>query len=53
VYLAQGLGLPDAVDRARTYIRGAIQAGAAVHTGHGQGPLNHGFAPLAMAVLAD
>jgi hydroxymethylpyrimidine/phosphomethylpyrimidine kinase len=53
VYLAQGLGLPDAVDRARTYILGAIQAGAAVHTGRGQGPLNHGFAPLAMAVLRD
>jgi hydroxymethylpyrimidine/phosphomethylpyrimidine kinase len=51
VYLAQGLALPEAVGQARTYILGAITGGAQVHTGHGQGPLNHGFAPVAMQVL--
>ena len=53
VYLAQGQALPEAVGLARAYILGAIAAGAKVRTGHGQGPLNHGFAPLAMSVLAD
>ncbi len=51
VYLAQGHALPEAVGRARRYILGAITAGADVHTGRGQGPLNHGFAPVPMAVL--
>ena len=52
VYLAKGHTLPEAVGRARAYILGAITAGARVHTGHGQGPLNHGFAPLPMAVMS-
>ncbi|NUN61393.1 MAG: bifunctional hydroxymethylpyrimidine kinase/phosphomethylpyrimidine kinase, partial [Burkholderiaceae bacterium] len=26
-------------------------AGAAVRTGHGHGPLNHGFAPVAQQIL--
>ena len=43
--LAQGLALAEAVDAARRYVRGALQAGADVTTGHGHGPLNHGFAP--------
>jgi hydroxymethylpyrimidine/phosphomethylpyrimidine kinase len=46
-YLAQGLPLAQAVAQARAYILGAIAAGAGVRTGSGQGPLNHGFAPLA------
>ena len=50
-HLALGHALPDAVALARAYILGAIQAGAAVHTGHGQGPLNHGYAPVAQAVV--
>jgi hydroxymethylpyrimidine/phosphomethylpyrimidine kinase len=45
-YLALGWPLRDAVQQARHYILGAIAAGAAVQTGHGHGPLNHGFAPL-------
>ena len=45
-YLAQGLPLAQAVAQARAYILGAIAAGAGVRTGSGQGPLNHGFAPL-------
>ena len=52
VYLAQGHTLTDAVGLARSYILGAIAAGADVHTGRGQGPLNHGFAPLPMVVVS-
>jgi hydroxymethylpyrimidine/phosphomethylpyrimidine kinase len=50
-HLALGFDLQTAVRSARTYIVGAIAAGAQVHTGHGQGPLNHGFAPLPQMVL--
>ncbi|RIX84591.1 bifunctional hydroxymethylpyrimidine kinase/phosphomethylpyrimidine kinase [Acidovorax cavernicola] len=45
-HLALGLALPDAVERARTYILGAMSAGASVLVGAGHGPLNHGFAPV-------
>ena len=50
-HLALGLPLADAVARARAYILGAIQAGAAVRTGQGHGPLNHGYAPVAQQIL--
>ena len=50
-HLALGYALPAAVERARTYILGAIQAGAEVRTGRGQGPLNHGYAPVAQWML--
>lgn len=50
-YLARGLALAQAVQQARTYILGAIAAGAQVHTGQGHGPLNHGYAPQAQMVL--
>ena len=51
-HLALGLPLAQAVEQARSYILGAIAAGANVHTGHGHGPLNHGYAPLAQRVLS-
>ena len=44
-HLALGQGLADAVQAARYFIRAAIAAGAAVKTGQGHGPLNHGHAP--------
>jgi hydroxymethylpyrimidine/phosphomethylpyrimidine kinase len=47
-HLALGLPLIDAVEAARTYVRGALVAGAGVKTGQGGGPLNHGFAPQPM-----
>jgi hydroxymethylpyrimidine/phosphomethylpyrimidine kinase len=47
-FLALGCTLPDAVHRAREYIRGALEAGAPVRTGKGSGPLNHGYAPHPM-----
>ncbi|MGJ7578680.1 bifunctional hydroxymethylpyrimidine kinase/phosphomethylpyrimidine kinase [Variovorax sp. RHLX14] len=51
-HLALGHSLADAVERARTYVRGAIAAGADVVTGNGShGPLNHGFAPVPMQRL--
>ncbi|NMM76322.1 bifunctional hydroxymethylpyrimidine kinase/phosphomethylpyrimidine kinase [Acidovorax sp. SRB_14] len=50
-HLALGLPLPQAVEQARAYVLGAIAAGAAVCTGHGHGPLNHGYAPVAQRVL--
>lgn len=51
-HLARGLSLPHAVEAARTYVHQALFAGAAVRTGQGVGPLNHGFAPLPALRLA-
>ena len=50
-HLALGESLPDAVANARAYIVQAIEQGKNVHTGQGHGPLNHGFAPVAMRVF--
>jgi hydroxymethylpyrimidine/phosphomethylpyrimidine kinase len=50
-HLALGFDLVSAVESARTYIIGAIASGAQVHTGYGQGPLNHGFAPLPQVIF--
>ncbi|MFT3815388.1 MAG: bifunctional hydroxymethylpyrimidine kinase/phosphomethylpyrimidine kinase [Acidovorax sp.] len=50
-HLALGHALPEAVRKARAYILGAIRAGAAVRTGRGHGPLNHGYAPVAQVVV--
>lgn len=50
VYLALGHDMHTAVEQARAFIRQAIVSGAAVKTGEGHGPLNHGFAPLVMHV---
>lgn len=50
-HLALGQGLAEAVQAARHFIRAAISEGAAVQTGHGHGPLNHGHAPLAAHVV--
>ena len=47
-HLALGLPLLDAVEAARAFVRGGLEAGAKVRTGAGSGPLNHSFAPLAM-----
>ena len=50
-HLARGLSLPEAVAQGRSYILGAIAAGARVHTGQGHGPLNHGYAPLVQQIV--
>lgn len=44
-HLALGATLAQAVQQARDFVRQALQAGASVKTGQGEGPLNHGFAP--------
>lgn len=50
-FLALGYDLPVAVEKAKAYIYQAIAQGLNVKTGHGHGPLNHGFAPLAMHII--
>ena len=50
--LALGLELPDAVAAAQAYVQAALQSGAAVHTGGGNGPLNHGRRAATDAVAA-
>ena len=47
-HLALGADLPQAVQQAQQFVRGALQAGAGVCTGAGSGPLNHGHAPQPM-----
>lgn len=47
-HLALGATLAQAVQQARDFVRQALLAGASVKTGQGEGPLNHGFAPLPM-----
>lgn len=51
-HLALGASLAQAVQNARAYVRDALQAGAQVRTGQGGGPLNHGYAPVAMRLKA-
>ena len=51
-FLAQGQPLAEAVQAGCNFVHQAIAAGAAVRTGHGSGPLNHGAAPLPMRTLA-
>ncbi|MBC7682935.1 MAG: bifunctional hydroxymethylpyrimidine kinase/phosphomethylpyrimidine kinase [Ferruginibacter sp.] len=51
-HLALGCSLREAVEAARAYVRGAIEAGALARTGAGSGPLNHGYAPQAMRLQA-
>ena len=46
--LALDMPLLEAVEMARAYVRAAMSAGAAVKTGAGGGPLNHGHAPVPM-----
>ena len=48
--LALGFALVPAVEKARNFIRQAIAQGAAVKTGEGHGPLNHGFGPAVMHI---
>jgi hydroxymethylpyrimidine/phosphomethylpyrimidine kinase len=52
-HLALGLGLSEAVHCARQYIVQAIAHGGDITTGHGHGPLNHGFAPIPMHAVHD
>ena len=42
--IAQGVGLAQAVERAKTYVWQALAEGDALAVGHGRGPLDHAFA---------
>jgi hydroxymethylpyrimidine/phosphomethylpyrimidine kinase len=42
--LARGAALPDAVRRAKAYVRQGLQHGRGLGVGHGRGPLDHLFA---------
>lgn len=50
-YLALGLSLRQAVESARSYVLRGIESGVMVQTGHGHGPVNHGFAPVATRII--
>lgn len=50
-WMARGLSLQEAIMSGRDYTLAAIMAGASIPTGQGQGPLNHGFAPLPMQLV--
>ena len=52
-YLALGHPLQEAVSLARTFILSAISHGAKITTGHGHGPLNHGFAPVPLHFITN
>jgi len=50
-FLALGEDMPTAVAKAKDYISGAIESGKDVFIGHGNGPLNHSYAPIAMKIV--
>ncbi len=52
-YVARGERLEDAVGLAKDYLTRALLAGKDVATGHGCGPLNHGFGPEKMHIMED
>ena len=47
-HMALGKPLVNAVQSARIFVRGALEAGAQIRTGQGSGPLNHSFGPQVM-----
>ena len=47
-HMALGKPLVNAVQSARIFVRGALESGAQMRTGQGNGPLNHGFSPQVM-----
>lgn len=50
VFLAEGQEVRQAVASARNYVFQAIDAGKAVKTGQGSGPLNHFYYPKKMII---
>lgn len=52
-FLALGCDLSQAVERAKAYVTGGINAGKDVHTGEGHGPLNHFYAPVPMNIREE
>ena len=52
-YIATGFGLSEAVKLAKEYMSKAIEAGADVSIGKGNGPVNHLFNPVKMSVYEE
>lgn len=52
-YLALGHPLPQAVERAKSYVTGGIRAGRDVQIGAGHGPLNHFYDPVPMNIKEE
>ena len=50
-HLALGEGLTTAVGKAATYLLQALQAGANIRIGHGNGPVNHLFNPQPLKIF--
>lgn len=50
-FLTLGYDMPQAVERAKAYVTGGINAGKEVHIGEGHGPLNHFYAPVPMKIM--
>ncbi|PSL05021.1 bifunctional hydroxymethylpyrimidine kinase/phosphomethylpyrimidine kinase [Cecembia rubra] len=48
--LAKGHELHMAVENARQYVYGALEAGKDIKTGHGNGPLNHFYQPQSQII---
>lgn len=51
-YLALGYDMPEAVEKAKEYVCGAIDAGKDIIIGQGNGPLNHSYAPTKMHIIS-
>lgn len=49
-FLAFKEPMPAAVEMAKAYVHGAIDAGKDVFIGHGNGPLNHSYTPVTMKI---
>lgn len=49
-FIARGLSLEEAIDKAKEYITDAIRHGADIKIGKGYGPVNHSFNPLKMMI---
>lgn len=49
-FLALGMELPRAVEKAKKYVHQAIFAGKNIQIGHGNGPVNHTYAPARMKI---
>lgn len=50
-YAALGNAVPEAIQLAKQYVAGAIEAGKSIKTGSGSGPLNHSFSQQVMKVI--
>lgn len=50
-YLALGETVTSAVEKAKQYVYKGIKTGKDVYIGHGHGPLNHFYSPVAMHIF--